>query len=210
MGKGGSRTIGALLSAHAPLVIFGLLSGALLVWLLVAGPLLTNDGPVHMSFARLASGAPQPGSLQADVYRTQWQFGQSLLVYLIAGPLIPLIGPGATEALVQWLCVAGGVAAAMWACGNVRRGSAWLGLLSFPLFLNQMLFLGLYSFNLSLGGFLLCVGIALRCVRQPGLGSAALLLAGLLLTSVTHAADLSGYEARARLLVDYVLIRAEA
>lgn len=181
-------TTHSLVAARPELLVFLTLAIPLLFWLLIQGPILMNDGPVHLNFTRVLFFPGSLGPLQSAVFHPAMKIEQNLLLYFILGAFIPLVGPPTAEALVQWFCFVGPVAAAMWTCATIRRDNLWVGLLIAPMAINQMLFLGLYSFTLSCIVFLIVMGLAVRCVRRPGPALSAGLLAMLVLAFLSHAA----------------------
>ena len=151
--------------------IVGLLVCLLVIGILIfLGPLATNDGPVHMAFARMLQQGPG-GPLQNSIYVVRPGLDPNLLCYWIAGPLIPLMGSDAAETVLQCICLLGIPLAAWFAMSGLRalRGeSAAMGLVVAVgiLALNEMFFLGLYNYSLSLVFALLSFGMLMRAVER--------------------------------------------
>jgi len=173
-----------ILMRHALAAVLALFAGILIV----AGPMTTNDGPVHMSFSRFL-WSDFGGPLQRSIYEVSDRLAPNLLLYWLAAPLTGLLGQDAAEAVVQFISLAalpvGGafVAAAFGPVGGI------VTLLLGAIALNRLFFLGLYNFCLSLGIALVAFGALVRATR----GHARwwpVFSAALAATVVAHAAGL--------------------
>jgi hypothetical protein len=139
----------------AGLLLVAVVGGGMLV-----GPFATNDGPIHMSFARMFVLGPA-GALQQLFYVSNITLNPNLLAYCIAGPLIALIGSDGAEMILQLLCIVSLPLAGWFAISAIgQRGLLWPVVMAGFAF-NEMFFLGLYNYSLSLSaglvGFALCV-----------------------------------------------------
>lgn len=131
------------------------------------GPFSTNDGPVHMSFARLFWFGPS-GPLQQQLYAIRHALDPNLLAYLIGGPLIAAIGAVPAESVLQAICLVALPLGAWFAVAALRRPNAMLAILVASMSLNQMFFLGLYNYSLSIAAALFAFGSVVRAARSGG------------------------------------------
>lgn len=159
--------------------------GALFLVIGVVGPFSTNDGPAHMSFAQMF-GQGLVGPLQAEAYVVSRNLKPNMLMYVLAGPLVGLIGADWTEAIIQLLALAGLPMAACYAAAAFGRSGPMIALLALPLGLSQMFFFGLYNFCISLWMALVIFGAAVRAERGSSWNWAVMSVA-LLLAFFTHA-----------------------
>ncbi|WP_377705152.1 hypothetical protein [Pseudoduganella sp. UC29_71] len=151
-------------------------------------PFATNDGPVHMSFARLLGGGLDSGVLQAQHYRANGALHPNLAVYGLAVLLLKGMRPELAEALVQLACLLGPVAGMALVLGQFQRRQQWVALFAFPLALHQLFFLGLYNYCLSVTGFLVSIAALMWMQKRPGAARAAAPIAALYFTYFSHAA----------------------
>lgn len=158
---------------------------ALLSLIAIVGPFGTNDGPAHMGFSRLFVDGPA-GPLQDSVYQVSHAVRPNMLIYILAGPGIGPLGPDMTERAVQLLLLLGLPLAGWFMASAFGRSGPLVALLLFTLAFNQMFFLGLYNFALSLVFCLLAFGCAVRADRQGGWWWAGF-GAALLLALLAHA-----------------------
>ena len=155
---------------------------------ILAHPLATNDGPIHVAFAHLILTFHQPGQiLQSLVYRLHLRPNPNLAVYFLMAGLMRFVSPALTESIVQVLCIVGPILAAWFAIHSINPRNTWLTILFLPLALNQMLYLGLYNHSLSIAAFFLVVGTYFRLCKAPSYARAAALSACLVLTFFCHA-----------------------
>lgn len=173
---------------------------------LLAGPVLTNDGPAHLALARFLLLAGDPSApLLNRLYEVNPGLSPNLLGHLLLAGLLRLLPPLAAEQAVQLLCLSGLVLAGWLALRAIAPGAGWLAVFLLPVALQRMFLLGLYNYALSLAGFLLCLWAWQRLRADPALWR-ALLLAGLAL--LTFAAQVTGWIAA--LLALGTLAAAEA
>ena len=152
--------IAAWLDRHALAVVIAFVAATIAV----IGPFATNDGPVHMSFARTLWWGFD-GPTQAALYERRLQPVPNLIGYLLAGPLLPMLGPDGAEAILQALClVALPLGGTVVAAAFGTRGGPFPGLFG-VLGMNRLFVLGLYNFCLSLGFALAAFGAAVRALR---------------------------------------------
>ncbi len=176
---------GQNLAGRAPVAGVWAAGIALLLTLLIVGPFGTNDGPAHIGFARLFVDGPA-GPLQDSIYRVSHAIRPNMLIYILAGPGIGLFGHDMTERLVQALVLLGLPLAGWFAASALGRSGPLVALLLFTIAFNQMFFLGLYNFALSLSPCLVAFGCAVRGERSGGWWWAGFSLA-LLLALLSHA-----------------------
>jgi hypothetical protein len=135
--------------------------------LLFIGPFATNDGPVHMSFARMFWFG-LAGPLQTHLYMINRELDPNLLGYLIAGPAIAIVGADWAEIILQAICLISLPLAGWFVMSTLRSGNmAWVGVMA-AMSLNEMFFLGLYNYSLSLSAGLLAFGMLVRAEREGG------------------------------------------
>lgn len=156
---------------------------------LMHAPFATNDGPVHLAFARLIADHGDPSSpLQHAFYLVDLRPTPNMMSYFILVPLMKLMPPQGAEALLQWLCILAPVVAGWFAIRTLEPRNEYLAVALFPFSLNQMFFLGLYNYELSIAAFFLSLALYLRLEAAPTPRRAAALAAALLLAFFCHAA----------------------
>jgi hypothetical protein len=126
--------------------------------LLFIHPFATNDGPVHMSFARMFWFG-FAGPLQSHLYVLKRELDPNLIGYLIAGPMIPVVGSDWAETILQAVCLvslplSGWFVVRALGATNV----AWVPVMV-AMSLNEMFFLGLYNYSISLSVGILSFGM---------------------------------------------------
>jgi hypothetical protein len=177
---------GGFLRQHGLFIGIGVLVAALLAML---GPLATNDGPVHVSFAHLLDHYGQPGwPLQTQVYRLDHGLEPNMTGYVILRLLMHGVPPATAETLLQLICLLAPVASARFAIRQIEPRNQWLALCVFPLAANHLFYLGLYNFLLSIAAFFVAVGWYFRLVRRPALSVSLWLAASLFIALFSHAA----------------------
>ncbi|MGE5466484.1 MAG: hypothetical protein ACM3Y9_03575 [Ignavibacteria bacterium] len=166
-----------------------LLLAASVLAVLAHSPFSTNDGPVHLAFAKVIASHGSPESpLQAAFYALDLRPNPNLISYLVLVPAMKLVSAPAAESVLQALCILGPVLAGWFAIRTIDRRNEFLAVALFPFALNQMFFLGLYNYSLSIAAFFVAIGLYLRLEAVPTPGRAAALAAGLLLAFFAHAA----------------------
>lgn len=142
----------------------------------VAGPILTNDGPAHLSMASFLRLAGEPSAPMLNrLYEPNPAMAPNALGHYLLAGFLWLLPPLRAEQALQVVILAGIPLAARLALRRIRQDAAWLALFFFPVALQRLFFAGLYNFCLSLIGFLLCVWAYLRlreAVLQAGPGRA--------------------------------------
>ncbi|GGP26339.1 hypothetical protein [Silvimonas amylolytica] len=157
--------------------------------LITLGPLATNDGPIHLSFAdMLGHIGDADWPLQSQMYMSAGTLQPNMAIYAILRGLILVVAPDRAEAILQALCLVGPAVAAWYALRKINPDNAWLALFALPLLANQLFFLGLYNFLFSLTGFFLAIGWYLDLRQHPKLWRGLLLGVVLVLTLLSHAA----------------------
>ena len=181
-----------------PWLFLGLL-GLMAAMLLAVGPVLTSDGPAHVSIAHALRHAGDPAWPQLNrLYEPNPALAPNAFGHLVLAGLMALLPPLQAELALQAACLLGIPLAARLVLRRIAPQAAWLALFFFPVALQRLFYLGLYNFVLSMAGFLLCLWAWLRLREQPGPGRAAVLGALLLLTLACQA---SGWiEAQAAIL----------
>lgn len=171
------------------LVLFALAAVMVVVAsaVILLGPILTNDGPVHVAFAHLMAGDPA-AVLQSAVYRAGEHRVTNVFAELLMNGLMTVVSPRAAESILQVLCFVAPIAAGVFCLAAIDRRNTWLAVLLLPLSLNEMFFLGLYNFSLSTAAFLVAVGLHLRLSGRYGFGGAIAIVAVLLAAFLLHPA----------------------
>lgn len=154
---------------------------------LLLGPILTNDGPVHVAFAHLMAGDPA-AALQSAVYRPGDRRLTNAFGDLLMSGLMTVVSPALAESILQVLCLVAPVAAGAFCLAAIDRRNTWLAVLLLPLSLNEMFFLGLYNFCLSMAAFLVAVGLHLRLGGRYRFGGSIAIVAVLLAAFALHPA----------------------
>lgn len=156
---------------EAPL-FWGLLA-LLVAMVVVAGPILTNDGPAHLSMASILRMAEEPSAPMLNrLYEPNPAMTPNALGHYLLAGFLWLLPPLQAEQALQIVILAGIPLAARLALRQIRRDAGWLALFFFPVALQRLFFAGLYNFCLSLVGLLLCVWAYMRlreAVLQAGL-----------------------------------------
>ncbi len=157
--------------------------------LITLGPLATNDGPIHLSFADMLGHIGSANwPLQSQIYMSADTLQPNMAIYVILRSLLLVFSPDRAEAVLQALCLITPALAAWYMLRKINPENAWLALFALPLLANQLFFLGLYNFLFSLTGFFLAIGWYLDLRRHPALWRALALGLVLLLTLLSHAA----------------------
>lgn len=152
------------------------------------GPLATNDGPIHLSFADFLAHSERQPALAA-LYEANPGFHPNSLIYYLLRLMLAWMAPGAAEAMLQIGYLLGSAAAVWFVCRELdRQRGGLMAVFGFPLLLNQMFFLGLYNYAYSTVGFLVFLGCLLRLRRSPAWLPAIAALLALALTFLAHAA----------------------
>ena len=156
---------------------------------IVTGPILTSDGPGHVSMANFMVHAGDPAW---PMLNRLYEFNpvpspNALGDFLLAG-LMEIVSPLTAERVVQVLCVISIPLAARLTLRRLDPDSGWIALFFFPVALERMFFLGLYNYCLSVTGCILCIWAYLRLRARVSVGNAAVLTALLLLTLACQAA----------------------
>jgi hypothetical protein len=167
-----------------------ILLGLMLLVVIVIAPhaMVTNDGPVHLSFANLLATMHQPNHpLQERAYTISLRPNPNLAVYFLLDALIRATSPGIAEAILQILSIIGPVAACSFALLMINPRNVWLAVFLLPLSINQMLFMGLYNNCVSNAAFFLTIGCYYWMIKAPSVPRAAVLSGCLVLTFLCHA-----------------------
>lgn len=124
----------------------------------------TNDGPVHVAMTIVLDKLGQPGyELTNAFYRSNVGPEPNWVTYVILDGLLKITSPFIAEKIVQSLVLISVPLAGRYAL-SFRGPQTWLSLAVFPFTFNQMFFLGLYNFTLSLAFFFVFMGLILRSV----------------------------------------------
>ncbi|GGP20484.1 hypothetical protein [Silvimonas iriomotensis] len=157
--------------------------------LITLGPLATNDGPIHLSFAdMLGHIGDADWPLQSQMFMSADTLQPNMATYAILQALMLVVEPSRAEAILQALCLVSPAVAAWYTLRKINPDNAWLALFALPLLANQLFFLGLYNFLFSLAGFFLAIGWYLDLRTHPRLWRALLLGVMLVVTLLSHAA----------------------
>lgn len=124
----------------------------------------TNDGPVHVAMTIVLDKLGQPGyELTNAFYRSNVGPEPNWVTYWIIDALLKVFSPHISEKILQSLVLVSVPLAGRYAL-SFRGPQTWLSLAVFPFTFNQMFFLGLYNFTLSLAFFFVFMGLILRSV----------------------------------------------
>lgn len=148
-------------------------------------PILTNDGPIHLSFSYLIANMDE-NPLQARVYIEDFGFVTNALAYAIMIPFIELVSPSFAESLIQCICLISPIVLGYLLIRRINRDNAFLAVFILPLSFNQMFFLGLYNYCLSISLFLVCLIVYDWLFNAPSFSKAVLLSVALLATFLAH------------------------
>ena len=143
--------------------LFGGLLLLLMATLAITGPVLTNDGPSHLSMAHVIRIVGDPSTPMLNrLYEMNPGFVPNALGHHLLSAFMLVLPPLVAETALQILILAALPLAAWLTLGRCGQGAGWLALFFFPIALQRLFFLGLYNFCLSLIGLLLCVWAYLR------------------------------------------------
>ena len=169
--------------------MFWILLALLPVAVIATGPVLTSDGPAHLSMAHFIAHAGDPAwPMLNRLYEVNLTLSPNALGDLFLAGMMLFVPPLAAEQIVQILCLVSVPLAALLALRRLGRETTWLALFFFPVALQRMFFLGLYNYCLSLSGFLLCIWAYLRLRASFSIGDHVLLAAFLVVTLACQAA----------------------
>jgi hypothetical protein len=157
----------------------------------ISGPVLTSDGPSHLSMAHFMTRAGDPALPMLNrLYEINWTPSPNALGHLLMAGLMLIVPPLATEQIVQILCLVSVMLAARLVLRRLAPGSDWIALFFVPVALQRMFYLGLYNFSLSVTGCILCLWAYLRLRERVSLANGAVLAA---LAAVTLVSQASGW-----------------
>lgn len=147
------------------------------IWL--AGPLVTQDGPSHLSNAwillRLASG---DCPIVSDYFVANWRLSPNWLAHFALAGLGLVLPPVAAEKVIQSVCVAALPLAGRTAIAAIDRGAVLFAIALFPLSLGFPLVMGLYGFCLGVALAVWLYGFWARGRERPRPARLAVLAAG--------------------------------
>ena len=170
-----------------PLLFWGL-QALLAVMLVLAGPILTSDGPAHVSMAHFLRHAGDPvWPVLNRLYEVNPALSPNALGHLMLSWLMLGLSPLAAENVLQGICLIGIPLAARLLLRRLSPSAAWIAVFFIPVALQRMFFLGLYNFQLSLIGCLLCLWAWVGLRDRPGVGRSVVLGVMLLLTLACQA-----------------------
>ena len=156
-----------------------------------SGPVLTSDGPAHVSMAHFMVHAGDPAwPMLNRLYKINWMPSPNILAHLLMAGLMLLVPPLASEQIIQILCIVSVILAARLVLRRLAPGSGWIALFFFPVAFERMFYMGLYNFCLSVTGCILCIWAFLRLRERRSLANGAVLGA---LAVVTLASQASGW-----------------
>jgi hypothetical protein len=171
-----------------PYLFYGLL-GLMVAMLLAVGPVLTSDGPAHVSIAHFLRHAGDPDWPQLNrLYAVNPALAPNALGHFALAGLMGAVSPLRAELAVQAACLLGIPLAARLLLRRISPEAGWLALFFLPVALQRLFYLGLYNFSLSVAGFLLCLWGWLGVRERPSARRAAGLAGLLLLTLACQAA----------------------
>jgi hypothetical protein len=148
----------------------------------------TGDGPAHVYNAwvlhELLSGHP-PANL-AHAYRVDWKPHPNWSGHALMALAMTILPPLAAEKLLVTLIVALTLAGTWFLATSVDPRNDVYAFLAFPFTWTQTLVAGYYNFSLSIGLYLIILGIWWRRRERTSIGSIALLAILLVLCNFTH------------------------
>ena len=169
-----------------PAIWIALVTAVLLI--LLPSPVLTNDGPVHISIGNLINSLSQNDrSIQNEFYSLNFALTPNLMVDWLAAALLHIFSARTTESIIQILCILGPVAAAHFMLEGARKGSGYLALLILPISFNTLFYMGLYNYCLSTMGFFLVMGCYFRLLFSPTWRASIMVALALVFTFFCHA-----------------------
>ncbi len=168
-----------------------------LFWTLIAllagvvvttGPILTNDGPAHLSMAHfmLRAGDPTAPMLN-QVYQLNPAISPNVLGHILLSSLVRILPPLVAEQVFQLACLTSIPIAARLVLRKLSPDAGWVALFFFPVALQRLFYLGLYNFSLSLTFSLLCIWAYLRLRDRISATNFGVLAALLLLAMASQA-----------------------
>jgi hypothetical protein len=147
------------------------------IWLLPYFP--SQDGPVHMTIARVLRDYPRP---EAQVLREYYQLnGEAVpnrFIYFVLADVLRFVSVPAAEKILLSAYVILLPLAVRYAVAGVAAENAFLAVLALPFTFNFLLNMGFYNFSVSLVAFFFALGWWLRHRERFG-PRAALVFGGL-------------------------------
>jgi hypothetical protein len=148
----------------------------------------TGDGPIHVYNAwvlhELVTGHP-PANL-AHAYRVDWKPHPNWSGHAFMALAMTVVSPLVAEKLLVTLIVALTLGGTWFLATSVDPRNDVYAFLAFPFTWTQTLVAGYYNFSLSIGLFLIILGVWWRHRERATLGSISLLAALLVLCNFTH------------------------
>lgn len=173
-------------AAEAP--IFWTLLGLLVAVVVVSGPVLTSDGPSHLSMAHFILLAGDPASPMLNrIYEMNPQLSPNALGHFVLAGFMLIVPPLVAEQTLQIVCLVSVPLAARLTLQRLSPDAGWISLFFFPVALQRLFFLGLYNFCLSLTGCILCIWAYLRLRERASFANIAILALMLLVTLACQA-----------------------
>jgi hypothetical protein len=164
--------------ARGTLILAAVIAVQLLpIWLLPFFP--SQDGPVHMTIARVLRDYPRP---EAQVLREYFELNDEAVpnrfIYFVLADVLRFVSVPVAEKILLSAYVILLPLAVRWAVAGVAPGNAFLAVLALPFTFNFLLNMGFYNFSVSLVAFFIALGWWLRHRERFG-PRAALVFAGL-------------------------------
>jgi hypothetical protein len=152
-------------------------------------PLITNDGPIHMSFGHFLNIHSQSyWVLSNSLYEINSTSSPNYLIYAILQILYKYFSVSISESIIQMLCIFGFIFSGYYLLKQINPEKTWLAIFLYPISLHQMFFLGTYNFSLSLAGFFLVLAFYFKLEKSPSWQTFWILVVCLYITYFTHAA----------------------
>jgi hypothetical protein len=169
-------------------IVFWMLLVLLAAIVVVSGPILTSDGPAHLSMAYFMTRAGDPAwPMLNRLYELNLSPSPNALGHLIMAGLMLILPPLVSEQITQMLCLLSVPLAARLLLRRVTPKAGWIALFFFPVALQRMFFLGLYNYCLSVTGCILCIWAYLRLRERTSMANGATLAALLFATLACQA-----------------------
>src|SRR5215510_10378097 len=139
------------LSGPVAAILFWLLLAAVTGLIAVAGPILTSDGPAHVTIAHAIVVAGDPAWPMVNrLYEINPALTPNALGHFLLAGLMMVMPPAVAEQSLQILCVAGILLSGRLVLRHLNPSATWLALFFFPVALQATFLMGLYNYCLSI------------------------------------------------------------
>jgi hypothetical protein len=154
----------------------------------VFGPVLTSDGPSHLSMAHFMVRSGDPAWPMVNrLYEINWTPSPNALAHVLMAGLMLIVPPLVTEQIIQMFCVVAVLLAARLLLRRLAPGADWIALFFVPVAFERMFTMGLYNFCLSVAGCILCIWAYLRLRERASPANGAVLAVASVATLASQA-----------------------